>query len=92
MSLAEPPPTEGRGPTLSTMHEVERILRNADQALSLNEIKRRMSAKAVAHHTVRTVVDEHKRLGLAAEGSEGVVWTLTTDTDAWGKARGERLA
>ena len=58
------------------MHEIERILRSADMALSLNEIKRRMSARAVPHRTVRVVVDECKRLGLAAEGSKGVVWTL----------------
>lgn len=92
MTLAEPPPMEGRGPTLSTLHEIERILRAADQALSLNEIKRRMSAKAVPHHTVRTVVDEYKRLGLAAEGEKGVLWTLTTSQGAWEKSRGERLA
>ncbi len=90
--MADPPPLEGRGPTLSTMHEVERILRGADHALSLNEIKRRMSAKAPPHHTVRTVVDEFKRLGLVAEGSKGVLWTLATDERTWEKARGERLA
>lgn len=92
MPLAEPPPVDGRGPTLSTLHEIERILRDADEALSLNEIKRRMSAKAVPHNTVRMVVDEFKRLGLAAEGSKGVVWTLTTDAEAFERARGERLA
>lgn len=91
MPLAEPPPIEGRGPTLSTMHEIERILRAADAAISLNEIKRRMSAKAVPHHTVRTVVDEFKRLGLVAEGSKGVVWSLATSREAWDRARGEKL-
>lgn len=92
MAIADPSDIEGRGPTLSTLHEVERILRAADGPLSLNEIKRRMSAKSVPHKTVRTVVDEFKRLGLAAEGSKGVLWTLKTDDDAWSKSRGERLA
>lgn len=83
---------DGRGPTLSTLHEIETILRMAGEALSLNEVKRRMSAKAVPHATVRTVVDEFKRLGLAAEGSKGVLWTLQTDDVAWKRARHERLA
>lgn len=92
MPLKMPGPMEGRGPTLATMHEVERILRTADSALSLNEIKRRMNARTVPHRTVRRVVDEFKRLGLAAEGTKGVVWTLQTDDDAWRRARHERLA
>ena len=87
-----PPRLGSRGPTLSTMHEIERILRSADMALSLNEIKRRMSARAVPHRTVRVVVDEFKRLGLAAEGSKGVVWTLQDDTTAWRRSRAERIA
>lgn len=91
MSLAMPAPMEGRGPTLTTLHEVERILRTAEEALSLNEVKRRMSAKAVPHATVRTVVDEFKRLGLAVEGSKGVVWAFASDK-AWRTGRHERLA
>ena len=92
MPLLMPAPLNGRGPTLSTLHEVERILRTADGALSLNELKRRMNAKAVPHATVRTVVDEFKRLGLAAEGSKGVLWTLQSNDTAWKRARHERLA
>lgn len=92
MPLAEPPRLDARGPTLSTMHEVERILRTSDAALSLNEIKRRMSARAVPHRTVRLVVDEFKRLGLAAEGKKGVLWTLQDDSTAWRRSRAERLA
>lgn len=92
MPLMMPAPFDGRGPTLATLHEIERILRTADSALSLNEVKRRMSAKAVPHATVRTVVDEFKRLGLVSEGSKGVLWTLQTDDAAWKRARHERLA
>ena len=36
-----------------THPDIERILRRARLALSLNEIRRRMSAKAVPHRTVR---------------------------------------
>lgn len=87
-----PPALGSRGPTLSTMHQVERILRTADEALSLNEIKRRMPAQAVPHKTVRIVVDEFKRLGLVAEGSKGVVWTFQEDTATWRRSRAKQLA
>ncbi len=92
MALDEPPEIDGRGPTLSTLHEIERILRAADDPLSLNEIKRRMSAKAVPHRTVRMVVDEFKRLGLASEGSKGVLWTLTMDPEARERGHAEPLS
>lgn len=89
--LPLPPKTEGRGPTLATMHEVERILRKADGPLSLNEIKRRMSAKAVRHRTVRQVINEFRRLGFIAEGSKGIVWTLNLSPKLWTKGRVNRL-
>lgn len=92
VALPTPPRVKGRGPTLSTMHEIETILRAADLAVSLNEIRRRMRAKAVPHRTVRTVVDEFKRLGLVAEGSTGVFWTLNTEARAWKRLRHRRLA
>lgn len=91
MSLARPPRLAGRGPTLATMHEIEGILRRAEGPLSLNEIKRRMKARAVRHDMVRTTVDEFIRLGLVSEGSKGVVWTLNTSPRAW-ENLGKRLA
>jgi len=65
-----------RGATLSTIHEIERILRTAHGPLSLNEIKRRMRAKVVRHETVRAAVEEFMRLGFVSWGSEGVVWNV----------------
>lgn len=91
MSLPRPLAVEGRGPTLATMHEIENILRDADGPLSLNEIKRRMRARAVRHAVVRSTIDEFTRLGLVAEGEKGVVWTLTTSVRAWDRLRGKRL-
>ena len=82
-TLPKPPRLEGRGPTLSTLHEIERILRGADGPLSLNEIKRRMSAKAVRHSMVRQAVDEFRRLGFVVEGSKGVVWVLNPSPEIW---------
>ena len=78
-----PPKLEGRGPTLSTLHEIERILRGAEGPLSLNEIKRRMSAKAARHSMVRQTVDEFKRLGFVVEGAKGVVWVLNLSPKMW---------
>lgn len=80
----------GRGPTLVTMHEIERILRKAEGPLSLNEIKRRMRAKAVRHAMVRQAIEEFKRLGFVVEGSKGVLWTLNLSPEFWGK-RVQRL-
>ena len=82
-TLPKPPRLEGRGPTLSTLHEIERILRGADGPLSLNEIKRRMSARAVRHSMVRQAVDEFRRLGFVVEGSKGVVWVLNLSPEIW---------
>jgi len=82
-TIPKPPRLEGRGPTLSTLHEIERILRGADGPLSLNEIKRRMSARAVRHSMVRQAVDEFRRLGFVVEGSKGVVWVLNLSPEIW---------
>jgi len=73
------------------MHEIERILREAEGPLSLNEIKRRMSAKVVRHRTVRLVINEFRRLGFVAEGSKGVIWTLNLSPKLWIKGRVSRL-
>jgi hypothetical protein len=74
------------------MHEVENIIRDADGPLSLNEVKRRMSARAVRHSMVRAAVDELKRLGFVSEGSKGVIWSLQTDEKAWKRLHHKRIA
>jgi len=83
--LPMPPKMEARGPTLATMHAIERILRTADGPLSLNEIKRRMAAKVVRHEAVRLAVDEFKRLGFVVEGSKGVLWVLNPSPKLWAR-------
>lgn len=90
-ALPLPPKIEGRGPTLSTLYEIECILREAEGPISLNEIKRRMSARTVRHKTVRQVINEFRRLGFVAEGSKGVVWTLNLSSKLWTKGRAHRL-
>jgi hypothetical protein len=90
-TLPLPPKIDGRGPTLSTMHEIECILREAEGPISLNEIKRHMSAKAVRHQAVRQVINEFRRLGFVTEGSKGVVWVLNLSPELWTKGRAYRL-
>ena len=90
-TLPLPPKIEGRGPTLSTMYEIECILREADGPISLNEIKRCMSAKAVRHQTVRQVIDEYSRLVFVARGSKVVIWVLNLSPKLWTKGRARRL-
>ena len=91
VTLPLPPKIDGRGPTLSTIYEIECILREAEGPMSLNEVKRRMSAKAVRHQAVRQVINEFRRLGFVAEGSKGVVWTLNLSPELWTKGRVARL-
>ncbi len=57
----------------------------------MNEIKRRMKAKAIRHKTVRQTIEEFKRLGFVVEGSKGVLWTLNLSPALWKKGRGQRL-
>ncbi len=88
-----PQKLRGRGPTLTTLHEIETILRTSSGPLSLNEIKRRMRAKAVRHQAVRQVVDEFIRFGFVVETTSGVVWTheaspIPFDERRWQRARG----
>lgn len=86
MPLSMPPRrVEGHAPTLRTVYEVERILRKAQSEgpISLEEIKRRMSAKRVRHETVRHAVEHYKRLGLAVEGGTGILWTYHPDEAFW---------
>jgi hypothetical protein len=87
-----PPPIEGHGPTLYTLHEVERVLREADEPISLNEVKRRLPAKSVKHDKVRMAVDYLGRLGLVVQGTKGVQWTAARSSKLSHAAReGKRL-
>lgn len=87
-TIAVPEPLPGPSPLLRTLHEVERILREAaakdEGPLSLAEIKRRMSAKSIRHSTVRACVEELKRFHLITEDpARGVLWTLHEDPAFW---------
>lgn len=87
-SVSPPVDNEGPSPLLSTLHEVERILRESaardEGPLSLAEIGRRMTAKSVRHATVRACVDELARFHLVTHDlRHGVMWTLYEDDSFW---------
>ena len=66
---------------------------NDDGPLSLEEIKRRMNAKSLRHVTVRTCINELKRLHLVMEDPKrGVMWTLHEDPKFWSRKGMKKLA
>ncbi len=89
-TISVPKHIDGPAPVLTTLHEIELILREAagkdEGPLSLAEIKRRMQARSIRHFTVRTCIDELKRLRLVTEDvNRGVMWTLHEDPKFWRK-------
>lgn len=89
MAFGMPPAVRGPAPTLTTINEIEVIIRSAtakaETPISLAEIKRRMKAKAVRHRSVRVCVDYLKRWGAVSEdpNGRGVEWSLVTDATFW---------
>ncbi len=81
-----PPHRLDKGPTLATLHMIERLLRRSDHPLSLNRIKSRLPRK-VMHATLRAAIEHYKRLGCVTEGSKGVMWTLNADPAFWGAVK-----
>jgi len=91
-ALQPPKERKGPSPTLRTLHEVERILRNArdndDGPLLLDEIRRRMKGNRASTSSVRACVDELKRLHLVTEDvKRGAMWTYHQEPPSW---RGKR--
>ena len=84
MLMQEPPRHLKANPTLKTVHEVERILRDAhakrEPALSYTEIGRRMAAKMVRFDVVKTSVLELARHHFVAVGSDGVMWIVQPES------------
>lgn len=89
--VAEPRPAKGPSPTLTTMHRIERVLRDAarrgEPPLSYAEIERRLPAKKVRRETLKAAVRELGRFHLVAEGSKGVMWVQTTSDTVWRRPR-----
>jgi len=86
--MSPPRREKGPSPRLSTLHEIESILRVAasedEGPLRLAEIKRRLQAKSVRHSTIRACVEELKRFHVVTEDPRrGVMWTLHEDPKFW---------
>ena len=61
-------------PTLSTVLEVEKVLRNSDAPLSKEEIKRRLPNK-IMHQTLNLILAYMENRGLIHSGEKGILWT-----------------
>jgi len=63
-----------KGPTLETVHMIERVLRGSDGPLTLRQIQLRLP-RGVMHISLREAIEHYARLGLVTEGPNGVVWS-----------------
>jgi len=61
-------------PNLSTMLEVEKVLKGADEPISKEEIKRRLPAK-IMHQTLNLILAYMENRGLIYMGPKGILWT-----------------
>jgi hypothetical protein len=61
-------------PNLSTMLEVEKVLKEADEPLSKEEIKRRLPTK-IMHQTLNLILAYMENRGLILSGEKGILWT-----------------
>jgi len=60
-------------PNLKTVLMVEEVLKNADKALTKQEIKERLP-KAVMHQTLNVTLEYLEEKGMVAFTSKGIVW------------------
>lgn len=72
-------------PNLSTVLEVEKVLKNANEPLSKEEIKRRLPTK-IMHQTLNFILAYMENRGLARTGERGVIWTYNPKLQ---KSKGE---
>jgi len=56
------------------MLEVERVIRNANDPLTKEEIKRRLPTK-IMHQTLSLIIQYMENRGLIHVGEKGIVWT-----------------
>ncbi len=60
-------------PNLKTVLMVENVLKEAEEPLSKNEIKRRLPAK-VMHQTLNIILEYLEASGKIMSGSKGIIW------------------
>lgn len=86
MEIPPPKAVHRANPRLSTLHEVESIIRRASARegtpLSLAEVSRRMRAARTRPEVIRAAVAELERHKLVAVGRKGVFW-IAASREAW---------
>ena len=60
-------------PTLKTVLEVEKILKNAELVLTKEEIKRRLPMK-IMHQTLSLILNYLEERGMVLQGNKGILW------------------
>lgn len=66
----------GHSPTLNTVLMVEETLKDAEELLTMAEIKRRLPKK-IMHQTLVTILDYLQLSGKILIGTKGVLWIYT---------------
>ena len=64
-------------PTLKTVLEVEKTLKNAELVLTKEEIKRRLPMK-IMHQTLNLILNYLEERGMVLQGDKGVLWIYTS--------------
>ena len=62
-------------PTLKTVMAIEEVVKNADTAVSRNQILERMQAKTM-RSTLNLALDYLEKRGLVLETKKGFIWTF----------------
>ena len=63
----------GHSPTLNTVLMVEETLKDAEQVITLAELKRRLPKK-IMHQTLTTILDYLQMSGKIIIGTKGILW------------------
>lgn len=61
-------------PNLKTVLMVEQVLKEAELAISREELKKRLPTK-VMHQTLNVVLEYLEERGLIIDGHKGILWT-----------------
>ncbi len=71
-------PTIYHWPTLKTVLSVEKVLKEADEALSIEELKRRLPTK-IMDQTLRLILSYLEDKGMVLIGEKGILWIENND-------------
>jgi len=61
-------------PNLKTVLMVEQVLKNAELAISREEIKKRLPTK-IMHQTLNLIIEYLEKRGIVTDTHKGIVWT-----------------